>query len=337
VTGVMSSFVVGGVLAVGAVEGARRGLGRSFLTQLAWLGSGALLVASPWIIDTFLAWQVRGSTPPIHFKWNDKLGVLLLLEFGDFGMLRRVLIRLGPSWSVVAWLSPLTAGSIRLAKRPRDPLLVAYVCTAIIVPMLAIYSPLTPILMRVVGAAYVSRFVEVLPLAALVGLGFGALRTVMVPSVVGRISIGTAVMLAVATMLHGLEPSRKPRLVIPRHLIHRPDLATLEPIIGGKVVLSDPQTAYVLPHFTGAFLAQNMQKHLNPWVCDPRRVKGARSILAGRATIEETLAYCQQFDVEFLLLRKDRHKSVSDELAASGQFRSMETESSYLLFERSAQ
>jgi hypothetical protein len=39
---------------------------------------------------------------------------------------------------------------------------------------------------------------------------------------------------------------------------------------------------------------------LNPRVYDPRRVKGARSILAGRATIDETLAYCERFDVEFL-------------------------------------
>jgi hypothetical protein len=91
----------------------------------------------------------------------------------------------------------------------------------------------------------------------------------------------------------------------------------------------------VLPYFTGAFLAWNERKHLNPWVYDAERASGARAILTGKANISEILAFCERYDVDFLLLpRKKGLAERSRVLTDSHHFEQRQSNSRYLLIER---
>ena len=289
------------------------------------------------------------SHHPLQLQFNERLQLRLVLEYTSLLPQLGLPSSLTKTWPLLVWAGPVLVGLFRLLATPRDPVLLAYIAAAIAVPLIAIASPLTPLLVLAVTAAYAARFVEVLPLAALAGLGLASLlphsssvarparsssRTSYAVAMQG-IAGALAVSLCSTAVLHGIRPWEKELRPPPTSRIQRPELEEFEPLIHGRVVLADSRTAYVLPYFTGAFLAWNKRSHLNPWVYDAERASAARAVLTGKANISEVLAFCERYDVDFLLLPKKKGFAArSRVLTDSRHFEQRQSNSRYLLIER---
>ena len=338
VTGVMAILVVGSIIAIEGTRRIRRGELRALAGRSCWLLGGAAVAASAWVVGDLMALSSKTQTAPIHFALNDQLDILLRLKYVNLVPNYGLGPGLSRTWPLLLWAGPLSLGAWRALRRPRDPILLAYLVAAFGTVLIAVASPLTPFLMRVVGATYVARFVDTLPLAALAGLGLasslprenGSANVVLAP----RIVAGSAVALCIAAVLYGLSPWDTHLVASPRDRVERPELSQLEPLIHERVVLTDKYTAYVLPYFTGAFVVWTEQNHLNPWIYDEERAIGTKAILAGKADIPQTLAFCDKYAVDFILLRRRRFAALGEKLVHSGHFARRDSDQRYFLLER---
>jgi hypothetical protein len=229
----------------------------------------------------------------------------------------------------------LLLGTTRLFGRNRDPLVSIYVVASALTALIAIQSPATESFLKLLGAQYVTRFAYIFPLPALAGLGL-ALATSgreRVRSVVFATGL-VAISLYVAVLFRGVEPWNQPFTAHPPPQTRRPELESLEPIIRDRVVVAKRQTAYVLPYFTGAFVAWNgYESHGNRWVYDHRRRVGAKKILHGGMSDLPLQRYCDRYAVDFVLL-PSAHRKEQEHLLATQQFRTRVAGKEHVLLER---
>jgi hypothetical protein len=229
----------------------------------------------------------------------------------------------------------LLLGTARLFGRTRDQLVPIYVAAAALVVVIAVCSPATDLFVKIFGPRYVVRFAYVFPLPALAGLGLSL-------AIVGRGRVRsivfaaglTAVALYAAVLFRGVEPWKLPLTADPLPQTLRPELESLEPLLRNRVVVTNRNTAYVLPYFTGAFVAWNgFRHHANRWVFDSRRKVGTLKILSGRMSASDLQRYCDRYAVDFVLLPSTLRGPIRY-LLLTQQFRSRVVGEKFVLLER---
>jgi hypothetical protein len=295
VTGSMGALVVAAVLGIEGVRRKLAGEGRAFAPLALRVVLGAAVAASPWLVSDTLAWLAKPEG-----NLDQTARQLDMLDF----TLRR--LNNASPFSGWAFLSggALLLGTVRLFGRTRDRLVPIYVAAATLVVVVAVCSPATDLFLEGLGARYVVRFAYVFPLPALAGLGlsFATVGRGRVRSVVFAAGL-TAIALYSAVLLRGVQPWQLPLTADPLPLTLRPDLESLEPLLRNRVVVANRNTAYVLPYFTGAFVAWNgFRNHANRWVFDRRRKIGASMILSGRLSGSDLRRYCDRYAVDFVLM-----------------------------------
>jgi hypothetical protein len=146
----------------------------------------------------------------------------------------------------------------------------------------------------------------------------------------------TAVALYAAILFRGVEPWQLPLTADPPPQTLRPELESLEPLLRNRVVVTNRNTAYVLPYFTGAFVAWNgFRHHANRWVYDGRRKIGTLKILGGRMSGSELRRYCDRYEVDFVLLPSKLAGPIRY-LLLTQQFRLRDDGGGFILLERTS-
>lgn len=331
ITGVMSTMVVASVLlGEWALEG-REGRGRAFVPMALALIGGAAVTAGPWIAYDFAALLNLGEPAPLLYgDWGD---LSFFLRINLSRALRSGMPLGDPvsGWTVL-WGLPVLLGVVRLFAADCERRIRVYVAATAAVALIAIWSPFTHLFVELFAPRYVARFFSVLPFPALAGFGL----TFVFRKLKGRgprLAAATAFTLYAALLLRSGEPATSYGIEHPPWQLDRPELAELEPLLRDRVVLTTRASAYVLPHFTGAYVVLNYQKHSNPWAWDRERVRGARRILKGKEGPAAIRAFCERYEVDFALLGKGS-KKVLRSLLASGEFHRRLEVPGYVLLER---
>jgi hypothetical protein len=295
VTGSMGALVIAAVLGIEGVRRKLAGEGHAFALLALRVVLAAAVTASPWLVSDMLGWlaKVEGNpagTPPAFDMVDFTLGKLK--DDSPFS-----------GWAFLSG-GALLLGTVRLFGQTRDRLVPVYVAAAALAAAAAICSPATDLFREILGPRYVARFAYIFPLPALAGLGvsLAAVDRGRVRSTVFAASL-IAVALYTAVLFRGVEPWQRPFTADPLPLTLRPELESLEPVLRSRVVVTNRNTAYVLPYFTGAFVAWNgFRHHANRWVYDGQRKIGTLKILGGRMSGSELQSYCDRYAVEFVLL-----------------------------------
>ncbi len=322
IAGVMGALVVATLLALEWRHAYVLESGILFARTIALpLLVGTLLTAAPWVMSNVAAMQAMTGMAPVVYR-DDRLG-----QFVSQELQLPVL-----SWSLGLWAAPLLIGVAAVAWGRDRPTRIYVVGTALAAAAV-LCPPFSGISVSLLGARYVARFVEVLPLPALIGLGLSrALRPADGDEPVLRVLGGVIVAAYVALLLplqlpSGLRP-------LPRW-VDRPELARLEPRLHGRVVLTDLHTAYVLPYYTGAFVTANAQGHSNPWLFDSGRYWGTLRALDGTLPDAAIRRFSDRYGVELALIPSSAPPAAAERLLASGEFRPVMREHGYVLLQRS--
>jgi hypothetical protein len=328
VTGSMGALVVAAVLGIEGVRRKLAGEGRAFAPLALRVVLGAIVAASPWLVSDALAWLERAEGN-LH-RTSPQLDML------DFTLRRLTGASPFSGWSFLSG-GALLLGTARLFGRTRDRLVPIYVAAAALVVVVAVCSPATDLLLKIFGPRYVVRFAYVFPLPALAGLGLslatagrGRVRSTVFAAGLAAVALYTAV------LFRGVEPWQLPLTAEPLPQTLRPELESLEPLLRNRVVVTNRRTAYVLPYFTGAFVAWNGSKHhANRWVYDGRRKVGTLKILGGSMSGSGLRRYCDRYAVDFILL-PPRFRGPIKYLLLTRQFRLRVVGEKFVLLERTS-
>lgn len=334
VSGVMSALVVGAVLLAEWALEAQAGRGRAFAPGVFAVVTGALVAAGPWIYHDAVALLAKGETAPILQYAEDSAEGLLFFLSRHVDRILRAGASPGESTlrGLVLWGLPVALGAARLFTSEATRRLRVYVAASIAVVGIAMASPLTGPLLDFLTPRYLARFFYALPFPALAGFGLAwVLRFAKAPA--SRGAAFALFALYAALLLRSIQPSEPAGIEPVASKLVRPELAKLEPLVRGRVVLAARDLAYELPYFTGAFVAWSPAGHANQWAYDRDRVRGARAILKGRASPDEIRAYCERHGVEFALLPTTA-EALRGPLLATGEFHLRERISGYVLYER---
>lgn len=327
VSGLMGATILGLILLVEVFRGLRGSGASSVLRVAGAIVAVSLATAAPWLVGDAIAWMNRIPGDPVSRE-------------GSFAVFlqARLLLRLAHvSWPLLP-IGVLAAGVLCAVSRPRDPLLLTYLGVASLLGAVLPMSFLGNRIAATLGWHYALRLIEVFPLPALAGLALTAWDH---PGLAGRRlprAVGLATLaLCVSLLFWNLAPWQTPlrvRAPIPR------DLAALEPVVQGRVVVAPRIEAYRLPGLTGAFVAWNgFNNHGNRWIYDPRRRLGANQIIAGHVApqhwdfgIASWTEFMERYRVELVVLR-DTQIDARTSLQATGRFAVIEETDAYVVLE----
>jgi hypothetical protein len=335
IAGVMSAMVIGAVLLEEWFLESRAGRGRAFAPALLAVGCGAAVAAGPWIVYDFAALLNKGETAPLLQNAVGTTEDLAFFLTHDAERIIRAGAHVGDQgfrW-IVLWGLPVLAGIARLFTADATRRIRVYVVATLAVVLVVVWSPLSHSFQEWFTPRYVARFFYVLPFPALAGFGLAWLYRYR-DAAGARLAAGAVFALYAALLLRSMEPQPAPDIPPLSEKLARPELAEIEPLLHGRVVLAARNIAYELPYFTGAFVTWNPQGHANPWAWDRERVGGSLKILKGKLTPQAILEFCDIYAVEFALLPVDAKEALAP-IRETGEFERRAEIPGYVLLERS--
>jgi hypothetical protein len=288
-----------GALALGLVI-VERGAGQR-VRRLAGTAIAMALVALPWLL--WRALRQYAPVNPIHTAPQGMLAIAGSVSVMDLGVLWDWL---GPWWVLVPFAVPALwrAGAKRTAT-------LYLATTPIVVALLLFFPPLVSLLRPRLGYLLL-RTVWMIPLAALLAWVILALwdHARRGPA---RIRAGVGLALVTLVSLPGLAAMADALVHAPARIAAERDRSPLlwadalhwmdQGLSAGRVVLTDPITAYSVPMFTRHYVTLLLDQHSSP--DDPHaidRIVDARNALDPYGSWDTTRAVVRRYDADVIVL-----------------------------------